>query len=59
MFVLSRPGFKFIAPTINGQVRGGPDLDFEVAFGDILKNLSFGMMGELCSNRGRSGLVLV
>jgi hypothetical protein len=46
------------APDINGKVRGGPDLDFEVPFEDVIKDLSFGIMGELYANRGRFGLAL-
>ena len=43
------------APTINGKVRGDPDLDFEVSFKDILNDLHFGIMGELYANKGRFG----
>lgn len=45
-------------PDINGKVRGGPDVDFKVRFGDILEDLSFGIMGELYANRGRFGAAL-
>ena len=46
------------APTINGKVRGGTDVDFEITFKDILKNLHFGIMGELYANKGRFGAAL-
>jgi len=46
------------APTINGKVRGGPDVDFEITFKDILNDIKFGFMGELYANRGRFGAAL-
>jgi len=45
------------APEINGKIRGDERFDFNIAFKDILKNLSFGLMFELYANRGPYGLV--
>lgn len=44
------------APDINGSIQGGPPIDFEVPFGDIISDLKFGLMGELYANRGRFGM---
>ena len=46
------------APNINGKIRGETDADFEITFKDILKDLKFGIMGELYANRGRFGAAL-
>lgn len=44
------------APDINGKIRGGEPVDFEISFDKILDKLSFGMMFELYANRGPYGL---
>jgi hypothetical protein len=43
-------------PDINGQIRGGENIDFTIKFRDILENLSFGLMFELYANKGPYGL---
>jgi hypothetical protein len=43
-------------PDINGKIRGGEDIDFDIPFSDIIDQLSFGMMFELYANRGPFGL---
>jgi hypothetical protein len=44
------------APAINGKIRGGESVDFEIPFSQILDKLSFGIMFELYANRGPYGL---
>jgi hypothetical protein len=46
------------APDIKGKIRGGEPVDFRIKFGDILENLSLGIMFELYANRGPYGLAL-
>ena len=43
-------------PDIDGKIRGGEPVDFSIGFGDIVENLSFGLMFELYANRGPYGL---
>ena len=44
------------APDINGRIRGGENIDFNISFSQILENLDAGLMGELYANRGRFGV---
>ena len=44
------------APDIDGKIRGGERVDFNIGFGDIVDRLSFGLMFELYANRGPYGL---
>ena len=44
------------APDIDGRIRGGEPVDFNISFTDILDRLNFGLMFELYANRGPYGL---
>ncbi|MEH6548775.1 MAG: hypothetical protein V7744_02220 [Pseudomonadales bacterium] len=43
------------APEVNGRVRGGENIDFNIDFKDILENLDFGFMGEVYAHKGNFG----